>query len=307
MTLALDVLLGLGLIWLALQTVRGATLFRSIVLFIVFGLVMALAWARLGAPDLALAEAAIGAGITGALLLATYGRLADADPEKKVRPYRRRSRLAGPIGILVAALVAAIGRVTVDLPAGAGTAGQLAQEALADTGIANPVTGVLLAFRGYDTLLELAVLLTVWLGMRAVVGDDAPPAWTSGNADLPLVRALLAVVVPLTILIAGHLLHAGGFAPGGAFQAGAVLAAGGVLLALTGRLRPVADAPLWQLVCLIVGVLTFSAVGLGVLAAGQPTLALPGYWAVYVLEAALMISVATTLVLLFLGAGGMRR
>jgi uncharacterized MnhB-related membrane protein len=36
---------------------------------------MALAWARLGAPDIALAEAAIGAGLTGALLLDAVGHL----------------------------------------------------------------------------------------------------------------------------------------------------------------------------------------------------------------------------------------
>jgi energy-converting hydrogenase B subunit D len=45
------------------------------VLFIAFGLLMALAWVRLGAPDVALAEAAIGAGLTGALLMAALVRL----------------------------------------------------------------------------------------------------------------------------------------------------------------------------------------------------------------------------------------
>ena len=43
---------------------------RAITLFIALGLLLALVWARLNAPDLALAEAAIGAGIAGALLLA---------------------------------------------------------------------------------------------------------------------------------------------------------------------------------------------------------------------------------------------
>ena len=38
--------------------------------FIAFGLFLALVWARLRAPDVALAEAAIGAGLAGALMLA---------------------------------------------------------------------------------------------------------------------------------------------------------------------------------------------------------------------------------------------
>ena len=67
----LDLALCGSLIWLAWQTLATANLFKATVLLIVFGLVMALAWARLDAPDIALAEAAIGAGLTGALLLST--------------------------------------------------------------------------------------------------------------------------------------------------------------------------------------------------------------------------------------------
>lgn len=59
----------------ALVALLGPGLFRSIVMFIVFGLLMALAWVRLGAIDLALAEAAIGAGLTGCLLLDAIGHL----------------------------------------------------------------------------------------------------------------------------------------------------------------------------------------------------------------------------------------
>ena len=48
--------------------------------FIVFSLLMTLAWARLAAPDIALAEAAIGAGLTGALLLDAIGVLRGRKP-----------------------------------------------------------------------------------------------------------------------------------------------------------------------------------------------------------------------------------
>lgn len=68
-SLLLDALLGVTLVWLAWRVLAVGDLFRAVILFIVFGMLMALAWARLGAPDIALAEAAIGAGITGALLL----------------------------------------------------------------------------------------------------------------------------------------------------------------------------------------------------------------------------------------------
>jgi uncharacterized MnhB-related membrane protein len=80
---AFDSLLGLSLLWLAWSALASPDLFKAIVLFICFGLLMALAWVRLDAPDVALAEAAIGAGLTGALLLAALARLRHADPEQR--------------------------------------------------------------------------------------------------------------------------------------------------------------------------------------------------------------------------------
>lgn len=75
MTLVFDLLLALSLLWSGWRTLATPRLDRAIVLFIIFGLLMTLAWARLSAPDIGLAEAAIGAGLTGALLLDTYSAL----------------------------------------------------------------------------------------------------------------------------------------------------------------------------------------------------------------------------------------
>jgi energy-converting hydrogenase B subunit D len=70
-----DVMLVAALLWSATRALTTADLFGAVVLFIVFGLLMTLAWARLAAPDIALAEAAIGAGLSGALLLDAVGHL----------------------------------------------------------------------------------------------------------------------------------------------------------------------------------------------------------------------------------------
>ena len=61
--------LALALLGLAWGLLASRDLFRAVVLFIAFGFLMALAWVRLRAPDVALVEAAVGAGLTGALLL----------------------------------------------------------------------------------------------------------------------------------------------------------------------------------------------------------------------------------------------
>jgi energy-converting hydrogenase B subunit D len=63
-----------GLLAVTVVTLAGLALtvrdrVTAVVLFLAFGLVLALVWVRLRAPDVALAEAALGAGLTGALLL----------------------------------------------------------------------------------------------------------------------------------------------------------------------------------------------------------------------------------------------
>ena len=75
MAWAFDLVLALllpALAWIALAHPR---LVGGIVFFVVYGLVLAVVWYRLEAPDVALAEAAIGAGITGVLLIGAVSRL----------------------------------------------------------------------------------------------------------------------------------------------------------------------------------------------------------------------------------------
>lgn len=307
--LAIDGVLALAIVWLAVQTVRSPSLFQAMLMFIVFGLLMSLSWARLHAPDLALAEAAIGAGITGALLLVTWRRL-QADGHDPAESERAAPSLwlTLPIACAASLLVIVIGWVALQLPALPGTAGELAWQQIDEVGVGNPVTAVLLGFRAYDTLLEMAVLLAAWLGSRAVATELRPGALPGpAHAEVSLVGALLSLVVPISILIAVYLLQAGGSAPGGAFQGGAVLAAGGVLLCLTGRLEGADQSSGLERWVLILGLGVFSVTGLLVMASGGPMLALPGLWAIYLVETALLLSIALTLVLLFAAAPGLRR
>jgi multisubunit Na+/H+ antiporter MnhB subunit len=299
----IDLLLAAGLLLLGLQVIAAATPFRSIVMFVVFGLLMALVWARLGAPDLALAEAAIGAGLTGAMLLLAYRRLLHLAPQYSRRSLLRRSWLAAAVGVLCALLVVALGVLLEELPPPAEAAGEAALAALPATGVGNPVTAVLILFRGYDTLLEMLVLLVAWLGIKVTQPLARPQA---PHARAPMLDALLAAAIPTTLLIGGYLLHAGGHAPGGAFQAGAVLAAAGVLLALSGRLQTLHEPLPLQRLLLIAGIAVFAGFGLAGLASGQAPMTVAAGWPVYLIEGALTLSIALSLLLLFLGTAGVR-
>lgn len=70
-----DALLGLMILWLAWQALSLTDMFRAVAMFVAFGLLVTISWIRLEAPDVAIAEAAIGAGLTGALLLITIRRM----------------------------------------------------------------------------------------------------------------------------------------------------------------------------------------------------------------------------------------
>ena len=90
-----DITLSLTLIWLAWQLLACEDFFKAVVLFISFGLLMAIVWVRLKAPDVALTEAAIGAGLTGAILLSALRRMESItkgerrvdDGEERRRPH----------------------------------------------------------------------------------------------------------------------------------------------------------------------------------------------------------------------------
>ena len=89
MTVLLWIFDGLLVITLFALAVRALTvndLSQTVVLFIAFGLFMALAWVRLKAPDIALAEAAIGAGLTGVLLLDAVRQMIPAPSDDTPAP-----------------------------------------------------------------------------------------------------------------------------------------------------------------------------------------------------------------------------
>src|SRR5512134_1474088 len=86
------------LLGLAVWTIAARDAFAAVVGFIAYGLLLTLAWVRLAGIDVALTEAAIGGGLTGALLIGAAARL---------RPVEAASRAERP-GAITRALAAAL-------------------------------------------------------------------------------------------------------------------------------------------------------------------------------------------------------
>ena len=220
----------------------------------------------------------------------------------------RAARLLAALRILtlvaVASLAAALSFAMLALPVPRTRLAASVDAQLAASGVAHPVTAVLLNFRAYDTLLEVAVLLLAAMGVLALqrtAGDTvAPPDETTG----PVLGGLLHLLVPLLVMLAGYLLWAGASGPGGAFQSGAMLAATAVLLRLAGRWTPVLPLRPLARAGLIVGLVVFLAVAVGAGLAGGALLEYPRAWAgvlILAVEAALTVSIGLALFGFFAG------
>jgi multisubunit Na+/H+ antiporter MnhB subunit len=296
---AFDALLASGLLWLAWQTLFGRHRFAAVVSFMVFGLLMALVWVRLAAPDIALAEAAIGAGVTGALLLAALGRLpTGASTRPWTRPWQRPLRGLAMLSASLAGLWLAWVAHRLPRP---GLAAEVTAE-LHLTGVSHAVTAVLLNLRALDTLLEVTVMLTAVVLVWSLGPTLRPFAPATALPGLPALSRLLH---PLFVLVPAYLLWRGSHAPGGAFPAGAVLGAGGVLLLL-------ADAVPWMhrperqfllRLLLVAGVAMFVGVALGGLLLTGTFFAIPVALApalLLAIEVATALSIALMLMAFYL-------
>ncbi len=164
------VLLGI-LFMVGIAIARMRSLFSIVMLSGIYSLVSAAWYVAVDAVDVAFTEAAVGAGMSTAVLLgAMLLTSRTAKPEKMFR------RL-GPLLVCVATGVMLI-YATVDLPAfgdpdspaNAGVGLTYLQINWHDTGIPNVVTPVLGSYRGFDTLGETTVVFAAGLAVALLLG-----------------------------------------------------------------------------------------------------------------------------------------
>lgn len=303
--LVVDAALVLLVLGLALWITAARSAYGAAVGFVAYGLFLALIWVRLEAVDVALTEAALGSGLTGMLLLGAAARLADYEPAEPAAGPGPALRLL--IGLLCAAVVAGLAAVVLLLPEPAPNLAPTVAENLPPTGVLNPVTGVLLAHRAIDTLLETVVLVPALIGVWSLALD---PGWGGRPGSLTPVHSggaltlLAQILPPFGILVAIHLVWVGADDPGGKFQGATVLAAMWVLVLAAGLRRPpsVTSRPLR--LALVFGPLLFIGIGVAGIWLADAFLAYPQGYAkplIIAIEAALTLSVAAILGLLLAG------
>jgi multisubunit Na+/H+ antiporter MnhB subunit len=307
--LVFDLLLCVLIGAVALSSVVARDMLAAIVFFIVFGMLAAIAWVRLDAVDVALAEAAIGAGLTGILLVGAAARLRRRGKTLDFVPARTTRHALVRLGqfALCISAVSALVALLLTFPDESSGLHLLAEQSLAASGVTNPVTAVLLNFRAYDTLLEAIVLLVALVGIWSL----APDRFWGGIPGLKQharpdgVLAYFGRLLPAVGFLVGvHLLWAGSDSPGGAFQAGTVLAAVWLLIVMAGLTDAPAISNTRLRLLVVSGPAFFLLVG-GIGALGGVFLGYPTSIAkvsILAIELLLAVSIAVTLALLVLGA-----
>lgn len=305
MTDVFNVVLVALLLGLAAWTIIAREAFSAVVGFLAYGLLLTLAWVQLHGIDVALTEAAIGGGLTGALLIGAASRLRRSEEEVHPRQTGAATRwLAAALSVLVTGALAA---GVLMLPSPAPTLAPAVVERMAVTEVGNPITAVLLGFRAMDTLLEAVVLVFALIGVWSLAPDRSwggrPGLLQTADPDGMLAYAA-RVLPPFGIVIGTYIFWVGADHPGGKFQGATIMAAMWLLVMMAG----LADAPQisrrWLRGLIVAGPLAFVAVGVvGSVTAGAFLAYPPGFakLLILVVEFALMPTLTLVLGLMLLG------
>ena len=300
---ALDLALAAIVLGVAAWTIAAREIFSSVVGYVAYGLLLAIVWVRLYAPDVALTEAAIGSGVTGVLLVSASTRLGRL-PAQDAPPGAALKIAAAVLSVLVAGVLAA---AVLYLPDPAPSLAPAADKELAATGLGNAVTAVLIAYRSFDTMLEKVVLVLAVVGVWSVApdrfwgGQPAPLGPAAPDAALVFLARILA---PVGVVIGVQMFWVGADDPGGAFQGGAILAAMWIIVMMARLTEPPPIGSGWLRLALISGPAVFLLVGLaGPFMAGS-FFAYPAGFAkplILFIEVFMVLSIAVTLPLLVAG------
>jgi len=149
--------------------IRQPSLFGVVILASIYSFVMASVMMVLDAVDVAMTEAAVGAGMSTVILLATL---------HLIKTTEMRSVILRPVPLFVSVVTGAflIGGTLVlppfgtpDAPIHQHVAPRYIAETIRETGVPNAVTSVLADYRGFDTLGEVTVIFTAGIGVMLLL------------------------------------------------------------------------------------------------------------------------------------------
>ena len=261
------------LVIVAVAMVRSRDLFVVVILSGIFSLLMAGNFLILDAADVALTEAAVGAGISTVLFLSALALTAERE---KIPRFRRWIPLVVVSATTLVVIYAMLDRPPMgdpDAPVQVHVAPFYLERTWELIGIPNVVAAILASFRGYDTLGEVVVVFAAGIGVLFLLGAGraraVPKAADAQDFSRGLRHHLVPqvvgmLVIPFILLFALYVQFHGEYSPGGGFQAGALFASGIILYGLLkGERASLKVIPASVLSLLMVsGVLLYAGVGI---------------------------------------------
>ena len=278
MTVVFGVFLLTLLLITGIAIVRTPNLFVAVMLAGIFSLLLALNFFLLDAADVALTEAAVGAGISTVLFLGALALTAERETAPSTNRVIALAAVTVTIGAIIYATFDSPQFADPQAPVQVHVAPWYLETTREQIDIPNVVTAVLGSFRGYDTLGEVFVVYTAGIGVLFLLGqfrgrhEDQPVVEPSGLRHYLIPRMVGRMLIPFIVLFGLYVQFHGEYGPGGGFQAGAIIAASIILFALLeGEKRALQVLPRGVLTGLIAGgALLYGAVGVaGILLGGN--------------------------------------
>ena len=199
------------------------------------GLVVALVFVYLSAPDLALTQLLVEVATVILMMLALNWLPRESPPERSAARRLVHAVVACAAGLGVTAVVWLVLAQPFD-----SISPYFLRTAVPLGGGSNAVNVIIVDYRGFDTLGEITVLGIAALIIAALLHGRRPPdirsvplpGPTERNAYPLMLKLVTRLLLPLAVLVAVHLFLRGHNLPGGGFIAGLVLAIAMMLLGL---------------------------------------------------------------------------
>jgi multicomponent K+:H+ antiporter subunit A len=247
------------------------------------GLVSCLTFVWFSAPDLALTQLLVEVVSAVLLLLGLRWlprRMETAGSGELLARLRRLRDFA--IAVAAGAGLTAISYATMTRASPEGISRHFLERAYTEGGGTNVVNVILVDFRGFDTLGEIAVLGIVALTVFALLRRFRPAPESVGMPDqqqgeardwLVIPAVTMRLLFPVIVTVAIYLLLRGHDQPGGGFAAGLMLAIGILLQYMAGGTRWVEDhLRVLPLRWMGIGLLLSAGTGAAAIAFGRPFL-----------------------------------
>lgn len=249
----------------AISVSFSKNLLNSVLIFMGYSVVMSVVWMIIESPDLAITEAAVGAGITSVLFFVTLNRIHSMfkntkdkkeNPDEELPQVKRFKVLYVTVAVVFTVFFSVLLVLTVSSsprigdvnnPANNEVAERYIEEGLEETGATNIVAGMILDYRAFDTLGESHVLFVATITVTVLLRldkrkrkeGDTRITETIGEAEEEdvifepnhdsVLQKVSLLLVPVIFIFGIYVILNGHLSPGGGFSGGAIIGAGLIL------------------------------------------------------------------------------